>query len=84
MRASECSLQDLITIASGRPDLAILLSYIQVEYGVKDLEASWQGFIDTSDEYGEEFDDKHHICSEFEFLLKEFIEFHSTFIGMGS
>jgi hypothetical protein len=75
MRASELSFNEIAALSAGLPKLAILMSYIQVEYGIDDLRASWQGFSDSSDYYGNSYTDKRHICLKFGELLQEYIQF---------
>lgn len=73
MRASECSFDDLMEIGHGSPTLSVLLSYVQVEHGLKDLQASWEGFTDSSDYGGEKFSNKYEICLNFGNSLLELI-----------
>lgn len=57
--------------------LAESTSFIQVEYGLSELEACWQGFVDTSDHYGETFTSRKQICEEFTHALSDYIEYLS-------
>lgn len=67
MNASDCSFQDMMSMSAiSLPRLKVLSSFVQVEEGLKDLEAHWQGFVDTSDFSHVTYTNKEHICSEFE------------------
>lgn len=75
-----------MNIASENFTLAEATSFIQVEYGLDELLACWDGFIHTSDAYGQEFATRRHICSEFAEALAEYIEYREqpTSHQMGS
>ena len=75
MIASQCTFQQMMTVASGNFTLAEATSYIQVEYGIDDLKASWQGFVDTSDEHNMEFKSRKDICNHFAHALSEYIDY---------
>lgn len=75
MKASKCSYRQMMNIASENFTLAEATSYIQVEYGLSELQACWDGFVHTSDAYGIEFESRKHICSEFTQALSEYIEY---------
>lgn len=83
MRASDCSFEELRIMSSGIPRLSFLLSYVQVENGLKDLETSWQAFIDISNESGTIFNDKREICLIFGEELREVLELQSVSEQMG-
>ena len=74
MNITQCSFNQMMAIASGNPDLAKATSFIQVEYGLNELRASWDGFVDTSKHYSIEFKTRKHLCSEFANALIEHIE----------
>jgi hypothetical protein len=63
----------MMAIASGNPDLAKATSFVQVEYGLDELRASWDGFVDTSKHYSVEFNTRKHLCNEFAKALAEYI-----------
>ena len=63
----------MMAIASGNPDLAKATSFMQVEYGLDDLRASWDGFVDSSKHYSIEFKTRKHLCNEFAKNLAEHI-----------
>ena len=74
MNISQCSFNQMMTVASGNKKLAKATSFIQVECGLDELRASWDGFVDTSKHYGVEFSTRKHLCSEFANALVEYIE----------
>jgi hypothetical protein len=48
---------------------------MQVEFGIKELEACWDGFVDVSDTYGLDFDDLDEVCADFFEALSDYISF---------
>jgi hypothetical protein len=74
MLASQVSFESMMRIAAGRRELAFATSYLQVEYGLDDLRACWDGFVHTSDDYGQEFKSRKAVCGEFSYALNEYIE----------
>lgn len=85
MNASECTFEHMMRVASGMFDLAEATSYIQVEYGLNELKACWDGFVHTSEAYGVTFKNRKQICVQFAVALSEYIEFlnESTPLEMG-
>lgn len=75
MKASNCSFNDMLAAAAKDFSLATATSYLQVEYGLDELEACWDGFVHTSDHHGLEFRSRKNICSEFSNALNEYIEY---------
>jgi len=75
MNISQCSFKQMMTFAAGNKKLAEATSFVQVEYGLDELRASWDGFVDTSKEYGVEFRTRKHIFSEFANVLSEYLEY---------
>jgi hypothetical protein len=75
MKASECSFTKMLETACYIPDLAMATSFLQVEYGLPDLEACWDGFVHTSDNYNQNFSTKTQICLEFTSALQEYLKF---------
>jgi len=73
MNITQCSFNQMMAIASGNPDLAKATSFMQVEYGLDELRASWDGFVDTSKHYSVEFKTRKHLCNEFAKALHEYI-----------
>lgn len=55
--------------------LAEATSFIQVEYGISELHACWDGFVHTSDNYDQEFKSRKQICAEFANALADYIEY---------
>ncbi len=56
-------------------------SFIQVEYGVAEVRACWDGFVDTSDNAGLTFKDLTDVCSHFAVALTDYIEYLSEPLG---
>jgi hypothetical protein len=58
---------------------------MQVEYGLKELEACWDGFVQTSDNFGQEFNSRKQVCLEFANALNEYLEYlgESISVPMG-
>ena len=85
MLASQVSFESMMRIASGQRELAFATSYLQVEYGLDDLRACWDGFIHTSDNYGQEFKSRKAVCEEFSYALNEYIEYlgESVYLKVG-
>ena len=85
MNISQCSFKQMMTIAAGNKKLAEATSFVQVEFGLKELETCWAGFVDTSKHYGVEFNTRKHLCEEFANALQEYIEYlQPTSHEMGS
>ena len=64
----------MMTIAADNKKLAEVTSFVQVECGLKELEACWDGFVDTSKYYDVEFNTRKHLCDEFANALIEYAE----------
>ena len=75
MNITQCSFRQMMTIAAGNEKLAKATSFVQVEYGLKELQACWDGFVDTSAHYSVEFNTRKHLCSEFADALLEYAEY---------
>jgi hypothetical protein len=63
----------MMRFASGNFTLAEATSFLQVEYGVDDLRACWDGFVDTSDYAGLVFRNKKDVCEHFAEALHDYI-----------
>jgi hypothetical protein len=74
MRASEITFDKMRIVARNNPELGIPASYMQVEYGLNELESCWDGFVHTSDNYGQEFTSRKQVCLEFANALNEYLE----------
>lgn len=77
MRASDCTFEELRLDSASCPDLGKTLSFIQVEYGLKDLKALWQGFMDFSDDSGTEYESKKELYQSFREQLEDHVELQS-------
>jgi hypothetical protein len=75
MWASEVTFEQMRRAARNNSELGVSASYLQVEYGLSELEACWDGFVHTSDNYGQEFDNRKQIYIEFSNALHEYLEF---------
>jgi hypothetical protein len=76
MIASQCSFFQMMMAASGNFTLAEATSFIQVEYGIAELQACWDGFVHSSESYGQKFKSRKDICNQFADALTEYIECH--------
>lgn len=74
MKATDITFEQMRIGARNNSELGVPASYIQVEYGMSDLEACWDGFAHTSDNYGVTFKSKKEIYLEFASALNEYIE----------
>ena len=75
MLASEVTFEQMRKAARNMSELGIPASYMQVEYGLSELEASWDGFVHTSDHYEQNFKNKKQIFLEFANALNEYLEY---------
>lgn len=75
MRASECPIDFLFRKAITNQEIANLLSFVQVEYGLIELKSHWAGFQDVSDHVGIRFDDCDEIVTEFCTVLNDYLEY---------
>lgn len=75
MLASEVTFEQMRRAARNNSDLAVPASYLQVEYGLAELEACWDGFVHTSDHYNQNFTTRKAIYQEFANALNEYLEF---------
>lgn len=74
MNASQCSLADVFAIAAKDEDLALVLSFIQVEYGLTELQGNWDGFVDASDHYEDTFKSKRDVANNFGATLVDYYD----------
>lgn len=75
MFASEVTFEQMRRSAKNRSDLGVAASYLQVEYGLDELLACWEGFVHTSDNYNQEFKNRKEVCDEFSTALNEYLEY---------
>ena len=85
MKATDVTFDQMRIGARNNPELGVLTSYLQVEYGIRELEACWDGFADTNDNYGMTFKSKKEIYLEFADALNEYIEYlgESSCLALG-
>jgi hypothetical protein len=75
MFASDVTFEQMRRSARNLERLGLSTSYMQVEYGLSELEACWDGFVHTSDHHGMEFKTRKQICTEFSNVLNEYLEY---------
>ena len=75
MKASDLTFKQMLTGARNTQELGIAASYMQVEYGLSELEASWDGFVHTLDHVGQTFKSRKAIYLEFANALNEYFEY---------
>ena len=75
MLASEVTFEQMRKAARNNPQLGVASSYLQVEYGLSELEACWDGFVHTSDSYQQVFPNRKGIFLEFSNALNEYLEY---------
>jgi hypothetical protein len=75
MLASFVTFEQMRRAARNNPELGVPASYLQVEYGLSELEACWDGFVHTSDAYGQTFKSRKEIYLEFANALSEYLEY---------
>jgi hypothetical protein len=85
MKASSVSFEQMRRAARNNSDLGVPASYLQVEYGLAELEACWDGFVHTSDHYEQQFKTRKAIYEEFASAITDYIEYlgESIFIEVG-
>lgn len=74
MEACSITLDDVRRLALTVRELALALSYVQVEEGLLELEACWEGFCDSSNHFGTKFDDEWDCAWQFGVSLRELYE----------
>ena len=74
MKAHEIDFTQVFDYADQRPELAIARSFVQVEGGVSELEASWDGFKDAAEFHNVSYDSATHALEDFYGILIELIE----------
>ena len=75
MIASDLTFEQMRRASRKDPSLSVPCSYLQVEYGMSELLACWEGFVDTSVYYGQTFKNRKEIYQEFANALTEYLEF---------
>jgi hypothetical protein len=75
MLASSVTFEQMRRAARNNPELGVPASYLQVEYGLAELEACWDGFVHTSDHYAQQFKSRKEIYLEFANALSEYLEY---------
>ena len=75
MIASDVTFEQMRRASRNLPELGVPASYMQVEYGLSELEACWDGFVHTSDAYHQSFKTRKEIHQEFANALNEYLEY---------
>jgi len=75
MLASDVTFEQMRRASRNLPELGVPASYMQVEYGLSELEACWDGFVHTSDAYDQSFKTRKEIHQEFANALNEYLEY---------
>jgi len=85
MKASDITFESMMRFAADNFTLAEATSFLQVEFGISELRACWDGFVDTSNEARITFKDRKTICNEFTEALSEYVIYldESAPIGLG-
>ena len=86
MLASVTTFEQMRKGARNLPELGVPCSYLQVEYGLSELQACWDGFVHSSDRYSQTFKTKKAIYLEFAHALSEYLEYlgETVSIPLGS
>jgi hypothetical protein len=85
MIASQVTFEQMKRYAANNSDLGEATSFLQVEYGISELHACWDGFVHTSDAFNQEFTSRKQVCSEFTYALTEYIDYlgESAYLTVG-
>ena len=75
MIASDVTFEQMRRASRNMSDLGVPASYMQVEYGLSELEACWDGFVHTSDYHQQTFKTRKEIHQEFANALSEYLEY---------
>jgi len=86
MIASDVTFEQMRRASRNLSELGVPASYMQVEYGLAELEACWDGFVHTSDAYDQSFKTRKAIYQEFANALSEYLEYlgESIPVSLGS
>ena len=76
MKATQCSLQTVFKAAEKDEDIALVLSFIQVEFGLAELQANWDGFVDSSEHYEITYKSRKDVANQFAGSIVDFYELH--------
>lgn len=84
MFASAVSFDRMRILAACNPRLAIATSFVQIEEGLDELHAMWDGFVDVSDHHCQTFENRKGIIAEFTNALEDYLDFlYPSFREMG-
>jgi hypothetical protein len=71
----QCSFEEMLEMSTKLSGLGIAASFFQVEFGLDELRACWDGFLHTSSHYGVEFQSKNDVCEKFTDALTDYREY---------
>ena len=75
MTTNLCSFEEMRELSTKISNLGIASSFFQVEFGLDELRACWDGFLHTSSHYGVEFQSKNDVCEKFTDALTDYREY---------
>jgi len=75
MLASEVTFEQMRRASRNLSELGVPASYMQVEYGLAELEACWDGFVHTSDHHQQTFKTRKAIYQEFANGLNQYLDY---------
>lgn len=75
MLASEVTFEQMRRASRNISELGVPASYMQVEYGLAELEACWDGFSHTADAFQFTFKSRKEIYQEFANALNEYLDY---------
>jgi hypothetical protein len=75
MITTQCSFEEMLEMSTKLSGLGIAASFFQVEFGLDELRACWDGFLHTSSHYGVEFQCKTDVCEKFTDALTDYREY---------
>ena len=75
MFASDVTFEQMRRASRNLSELGVPASYLQVEYGLLELEACWDGFVHTSDHHQQTCKTRKAIYQEFANALSGYLEY---------
>jgi hypothetical protein len=75
MISPQCTFEEMMEMSTKMSGLGVAASFFQVEFGLDELRACWDGFTHTSDYYDIEFTSKKQICEKFTDALNDYREY---------
>jgi hypothetical protein len=78
MKASQCSFDTVFSIAKKNEDLALVLSFVQVEFGLIELQGNWEGWVGANDYYEQTFENECDVANNFGVSLVDLYDLFSV------